>query len=189
MNTLYIVIIIGFLLSLCGGAFALFLFRNRPAPDNPPPVSEPPLQEPPVPARAASAPEAVTLVFRWRYVALAVAVFVVLTTVGIYKGGFVKNILFPKMDGDELYADIEFPRGTPIEVTQEAVQRSRRALEKVLANMKSESDGPLLRNVYTVTGESSGRRDRQRGTHLGQVIAEILPSERRGIHSEDIIQI
>ena len=123
---------------------------------------------------------------RWRYVSLSVAVCVLLLATGLFRGGFLQFVMFSKVDGNDLVARIEFPQGTPIAVTREAVNQTREALERVASEMKTLSGKPLIQNIYAVTGEAGEDFESRQGPHLGSVRVELLPTEERGIYSEDI---
>ncbi|MBI4556992.1 MAG: efflux RND transporter permease subunit [Candidatus Hydrogenedentes bacterium] len=130
----------------------------------------------------------VALALRWRYVTLATALAVVLVTVGLVTGGLIKFVLFPPVDGNDLNASIEFPDGTPLEVTKAALHQTQQALERVAAGMKTASGQPLIKHVYAVAGEGTvGRFGRQVGSQFGRIRVELLRTEDRGIHYQDII--
>ncbi|MCD6288328.1 MAG: efflux RND transporter permease subunit, partial [Candidatus Hydrogenedentes bacterium] len=123
---------------------------------------------------------------RWRYVTLSIAIAIMLTTAGMVSGGFIKYVTFPKVDGDIIISNIEFPDGTPIEVTRAAVDRTRDALEKTASKFTSVTGEPIIKNVYTTAGSMANDIESTVSSNVGQVMAELLPTERRGIHFEDI---
>ncbi len=125
-------------------------------------------------------------VLGWRYVAVCVAVAVVFMMVGVLQAGFVKYVMFPKLDGNDIVAAIEFPHGTPIGVTEAAVEKTRAALEAVAARTETLSGEPMVRNVYTVAGQTGDGFMVRQGPYLGEVRVELLETEERGIHSDDI---
>ncbi|HUW61376.1 MAG TPA: efflux RND transporter permease subunit [Candidatus Bathyarchaeia archaeon] len=123
---------------------------------------------------------------RHRYIALAAAAAVTLITLGLFTGGFIKFETFSEVDGNDLSASVEFPAGTPISVTENAVARLRDALERVAEKTKTSSGKPLLANVYAVSGQSGDGFEQKTGSNRGQVRTELLRTEERGIHSEEI---
>jgi len=123
---------------------------------------------------------------RWRYISLCVAISIILFTVGLYKGGTLKFIMFPPVDGDMMTSSIEFPDGTPSEVTRDAVEQTCAALERAVARFESISGDPIVKGVFAVVGQSSNEVERNRGSNVGQIIVELLETERRGIHYEDL---
>lgn len=123
---------------------------------------------------------------RWRYIGVSIAICAVFLSIGIFRAGFLHFVMFSDVDGNDIVATIEFPQGTPFNVTRDAVVRTRKALERVAANMKTVSGKPLIENVYAVTGEAGEGFEARQGPNLGSVRVELLPTEDRGIHSEDI---
>ncbi len=130
----------------------------------------------------------VSFAVQWRYVSLSVAAAVILLTVGLYKGGFIKFVMFPPVDGDLVISSLEFPDGTPITVTRDAVDQTREAIERVAARLETKTGEPLIKSILATAGQSTssdGLSTNMRSS-VGQVIVELLETERRGIHYKDI---
>jgi len=127
----------------------------------------------------------VQFALKWRYVALALSIAVMMITIGLFKGGIVKYVMFPEADTDFLITRIEFPTGTPIEVTQKALDRIEKGLKAVEAKTPTESGDKLVRHVYSMIGSLSGYNI-EKGSHLAEVKVELLPSELRGVFYKDI---
>jgi multidrug efflux pump subunit AcrB len=129
-------------------------------------------------------------VLQWRYVALAVSIFVILFTVGLFGGGFITFVVFPTVDGDEVSASIEFPAGTPFAATEELVTEMRDAFDRVAERVTTKSGDPLIKNIFTVAGTTGGRaapgQPSSSGSHLGYVLVELLNTEDRNLHFEDL---
>lgn len=128
----------------------------------------------------------VSLVLRHRYMSFCVVMSLAMLTLGLVRGGIIKFEVFSKVDGNDVVASIEFPRGTPIAVTENAVHRTEQALRQVAEEMKTASGAPLIRNIYTAAGQSGDGFEAKSGSHLGEVRAELLDSGERGVHSEAI---
>jgi len=128
---------------------------------------------------------------RWRYITLAVAIFVVFFTLGLARGGFVKFDVFPTADANDIIAQIEFPAGTPVEVSRRAVEETKAALERLNERVETESGLPMVRNVYSVVGQTRGEEGNggtsgETASHIGYLEVELLDTEQRGIHFEQI---
>ncbi len=123
---------------------------------------------------------------RWRYVSFSVAICALLLSAGLFEAGVLRFTMFSKVDGNDIAATIEFPQGTPLGVTREAVNRTREALDRAAAKMKTVSGQPLIENIYSVAGESGEGFEKRQGPHLGSVRVELLDTVDRGIYSEDI---
>ncbi|NIA13068.1 MAG: MMPL family transporter [Nitrospiraceae bacterium] len=128
----------------------------------------------------------VTAAVHHRYISMCVALSTVLLTAGLIMGGFVMFEVFPKIDGNDLIVDIEFPDGTPIEVTQAAVRHIEAAARRLEAKTTTASGEPLYRNLFTVSGQGGIDFERRNGTYLGQMHLELLKSEARGVSSIEL---
>ncbi len=127
-------------------------------------------------------------VLRWRYVALSVALSVLLITIGILKGGFLKFEVFPEIDGFIMTATIEFPEGTSSEITKQAVEKIDAALLQLEKRINTSSGDPLLKDRVSLVGQTFGGRGIPKsGSNYGAVQAILVKSERRGIHTRDLV--
>ena len=127
----------------------------------------------------------VTRALKWRYPVLAMALAVMMIMAGVVKGGLVKFILMPVVDTDFLITRIEFPAGTPVETTREALRRLEAGIRQVDRETSTDSGEAMVLQVYSMVGGYSGY-EIQRGSHLAEVKVELLPSERRGVFYEEI---
>lgn len=113
-----------------------------------------------------------------RYFTLCMAFSVIMITVGLVGGKFIRIIFWPPADGNHVRAQIEFPLGTPAEVTRDAVDRMRESFERVAAERRTASGEPLVEAMFTSVYATT--------PHMGMVIVDMLDSDRRGIHSQDL---
>ncbi len=125
-------------------------------------------------------------VLQWRYVSLGVAIAVILATWGLWDGGILKFQFFPEIDSNRMMATIEFPSGTPLIVTQEAVLHAEDAIHRLADKTVTLSGEPLVANTFSLTGASMGSSSNS-GSHVGSVRVQLIESADRGIHSEDLI--
>lgn len=124
---------------------------------------------------------------RWRYVSLAVAMSILLLAFGIYKGGIIKYEMFGTMDSDMLTAIIEFPDGTPLAVTRDAVGHLDAALKRIAEREKTLSGEPLVKNIFALVGSTIEQGGPPKfGNHVGSLRVELLDSPSRGIFYEDL---
>ncbi len=129
-------------------------------------------------------------VLRWRYVAICVAICVLLVALGLRQGGMLEFVMFPEVDGDSLTGTVEFPNGTPIDVTKDAVARLESAMRRIADRTQTHSGKPLIENAFAMAGarlSDDPALASQRGPHIGSVRVELLDSELRGIHSKDLM--
>ncbi len=126
-------------------------------------------------------------VLEWRYVAVGAAIAIFMATMGLVGGGIVKFETFPNVDGDVLTATVEFPDGTPIEITERAVKQMSEAIYALGDRLETKSGEPMVKHVFSLTGSTISDEQPERGNHLGSVRVELLGTEFRGIHSNRIM--
>ncbi len=132
----------------------------------------------------------------WRYVTVAVAVSVLLLTLGSIAGGRVKFTFFPPVEADNLVAYLTLPQGTPVDKTTEiltVIEDSALALEQELAE---EGEEGVFRHMLTTIGDHPFRTRSQRfdftstvkAPHLGEINIELAPAEDRDITASEMTQ-
>lgn len=126
----------------------------------------------------------------WRYITLSVACLIVMFVFGLGAGGFIRFDVFPTSDGDIVIGEVEFPAGTPTPVVQEALVQTRAGLQRLQDKIKTPTGEPLVRQTYTVAGQTRGGNDPSGGArampHYGFIEVELLGSEERAIHYEEL---
>ena len=123
---------------------------------------------------------------RWRYVSLCSAIALFMVILGFMQGGLLKFQVFSELDGFIVTSNVEFPNGTPPEVTQAAMEQVEAAMLRLNGRLKTLSGEPLLKESLVLVGVTSGEMP-SFGPNYGSMHAVLLPSEQRGIHSKDIM--
>ncbi len=121
-----------------------------------------------------------------RYIFLCTAVSILLLNIGLIMGGIIKFKVFPSIDGFIMTSTVEFPAGTPPAVTRTALDRIETALLDLAQRSKTKSGEPLLKDRLTLVGGTLSDIP-SFGPQYGAVQAILLPSERRGIHVDDLM--
>ena len=129
----------------------------------------------------------ITNVLNWRYVSLAVAIAVLMLSVGLVKGGLVKFQVFPKLDGFVITSTVEFPEGTPPDVTSKALKQIETAFDRLAEKTTTISGEPLVRQRLVLVGQVLSGDMGATGPHMGSMQIILLPSEKRGVHSNDLL--
>ncbi|MDK2971558.1 MAG: hypothetical protein PWP23_1313 [Candidatus Sumerlaeota bacterium] len=128
----------------------------------------------------------------WRYATLAGIIAILLITIGLIHGGMLKFVFFPQVDTSFLYASVEFPEGTPADVTKDAVVRMEEALLELEGEVKTLSGDPLIVGMQTSVGlpdvQVSAVEGMQGEVNFGQILVEMIDSEKRGIYYREIIR-
>ncbi len=129
----------------------------------------------------------IRFVLNWRYVSLAVAIAVLMLSVGLVKGGLVKFQVFPKLDGFVITSTVEFPEGIPPDITSDALGQIEKAFDTVAAQTSTISGAPLVRQRLKLVGQALSGTMGATGPHMGSIQIILLPSEERGVHSNDLL--
>ncbi|MBC8209068.1 MAG: efflux RND transporter permease subunit [Desulfobulbaceae bacterium] len=129
----------------------------------------------------------VSWVLNWRYVSLAVALAVLLLSLGLVTGGLVKFQVFPKLDGFVVTSTVEFPEGTPSSMTITALKEIEAAFVRIGERTTTISGESLIRRKLVLVGQSLSGSMGATGPHMGSVQVILLDSEERGIHSNDLL--
>ena len=131
------------------------------------------------------------LATRNRYATVGIFAGVLILMIGALKGGHIKLIAMPKMEGDALQATVVLPAGTPIEETREVAKRIAKAILDVNddPSIKTDSGKPLVERVYSLVGAQVNVNGQQ-GGHVADVLVELVVSQDRGPHirSADIVR-
>lgn len=123
---------------------------------------------------------------RWRYVSLCTAIAVFMLTIGFMQGGILKFEVFPDVDGFIVSSAVEFPAGTPPEVTESAIKQVEDAMVRLSNRLETTSGEPLLQDRLILVGMTAGEMP-SFGPNYAGMHAVLLPSEKRGIHSKEIM--
>jgi len=126
------------------------------------------------------------LVLNFRYISLSIAIAILFISIGLIRGGLLKFEFMPQIDGFITMATVEFPEGTPIDVTEKAVRMIDDSFLEMADNIETISGEPLVVDHLEIVGGTFGDRP-VTGTNLGGVQVIMLESEKRGIHSKDIL--
>ena len=139
-----------------------------------------------------------SLALRWRYAAISMGVATLLGAGGLVAGGFVKFFFFPDIEGDVIAAQLAMPEGTSAQVTARAVARLEESALQIRRELEDEGEeGPrrVVRNLMASIGEQPYLTQQRGfaaaggpivGSHFGEVVIELVPSEERVISSAEV---
>lgn len=127
----------------------------------------------------------------YRYISLCLGIFILLTTLGLVGGGFVKFVLFPEFDQQDIIASVEFPRGTPAAVTRDAIRQTEEAFRRVAERLPRKDDISPVKNIQSVVGQDSGMAgfDQSNGGHVGFVRVELVMAQDRDVSAQEILRL
>lgn len=139
---------------------------------------------------------------RRRYVTLALAISILAVTIGLVAGGYVKFTFMPKVDADNMIAELTMPKGTPLKKTEEIARRIEDAARRVGAEIdgdRPKGSPSVIRHISTTFGQqpraarvaAGGHTEGvggETGGHLAEINVELLDSEHRGIPSSQMVE-
>lgn len=132
----------------------------------------------------------VEMAVAWRYAALAMALGLLIVSVGLLAGGRVKFHFFPAPESDVVYANVQMAPGTPRDQTLAMVRELRRSMDQVEHRLTG-GEGGLVRIAVDSIGMSSGRRDaaaQPGGDNLAGITVELAPSDERTVRTSDFAE-
>jgi multidrug efflux pump subunit AcrB len=94
-----------------------------------------------------------------RYLALAAFISLLILSIGLMVGGFIRVVFFPEIAGDFMRVDLEMNEGTPAYVTHANMDRLEQALREVDVDMQQalNLNHPVVRTTFAWSGsEISG---------------------------------
>jgi multidrug efflux pump subunit AcrB len=132
---------------------------------------------------------AVHRALEWRYLTLAIAIGILLITLALFASGRIIFQFFPAVQGTRLYATLEMPQGTPLEVTERAVLRLEQSAQSLREELDRElaADAPsMVNHVFASLGafiaKGSIGSSGEGGSHLAEVSIELnLPRDYAGV--------
>ncbi len=125
-------------------------------------------------------------------VPLAVIVMLLLVSLGMLRGGRLKFQLMPELDGDFLVAEVELPAGADPTLTKQIVDHVSNALDEVEKDLGPQpGDVKLIEHRITSVGFGWTIGDEpvppEAGSHLGQIIVELLAADKRTANCDKIL--
>ena len=127
------------------------------------------------------------LVLNWRYVSLATALATLILTFGLVQGGVVKFQVFPKIDGFVVTSTLEFPEGTPSHMTESTLRKIEEGFVRIAERTNTLTGEPLIKKCLVLVGQTLGDQNRKTGPNFGSVQFILLESEKRGVHSNELL--
>lgn len=134
---------------------------------------------------------------RWRYATVGLCIAILLVTAGTWTGGWLKFILFPKVESDVLFCYLTMPANTPVERTIEVVTHLEKVAKKTLDDVdrkRPQNAPPLFKHSVALvgahmTGHGPNASPPEEGGHLAQVVVPLLEGEKRGISAKKLIAL
>lgn len=128
------------------------------------------------------------LVLEWRYIVMGVPLAMILITVGLIGGQFIKTTFFPRMEFDSFNINIAFTPGSGEKQTMQYLNRFDSIVWVVNEEMMEDYNDtlPIIENSIVQLG--SAFDGSESGAHSGSVDVSPRNSEETGISSYEIIE-
>ena len=131
--------------------------------------------------------------------ALTFAAGIFTLTIGIMLSGILKFSFFPAVEDDLAIATIQYPSGTPIDITREGYKKLEEAAKILEDQLKEEfPDQAIIKNrlstigyqpMLTKTSRGPGNLDALFvGPNMAEVAIELAPSEKRTISTDEVVR-
>lgn len=112
---------------------------------------------------------------------------------GLYLGGIVQFVFFPKMDGTSIVCNVQFPNGTPEALTSHWAEVIEESYWRVAQQILEETGEQVsVHSIRTIGSNMSGRghgggMSGGDSSHMASVEIQLVDSEKRSIQSFEII--
>jgi len=136
----------------------------------------------------------------WRYAVVAGAIAVLFVTMATIGAGYVKFTFFPEIENDFISVSVEMPPGTPLAVTEAAVDELEAAAARMRAKLdqtdRASDGGSVVKHVLATIGElpagsragPPGREAAGTGTNVGGVALELVGGDFRRITAAEVVE-
>jgi multidrug efflux pump subunit AcrB len=134
---------------------------------------------------------------RMPYVIVAIALSILILTIGALNNGQIKTVFFPSIDGDDIAGKLRMPNGTPATETEQIIRHMLAMAEKTRnkydGNLESNGDS-IFQNIsanvgstpFSGRGGPGGAQSSSSGSHFGEVKIELSASDSRLYSASEI---
>lgn len=136
----------------------------------------------------------VRIVLNARKLTLAIALIALASAIGILVGGHLPFTFMLPIQGDQVAARVTMPHGVAGEVTEEAVAKLAESAGIVSRQLADDGATPVVHVMEAIGGHPSIHGTAQgagqnSGSHLGEVVLQLTPSDSRELTTTEIAQI
>ena len=132
-----------------------------------------------------------------RYLTVAFGLAILAITIGLIKGGHIRQTFLPEVEGDVVRSQLTMPFGTPAAITERHLVRLQQTATRLIAQYDAELPADdehkptIVRNIMLVVGQHLRGGGPNRGTitssggHLGEVAVYLKDLEDRNVSSQE----
>lgn len=125
-------------------------------------------------------------IVEWRWYVLFIPAALILITVGLFQGGFLKSTFFPNVSFDTFNIDIAFKPGTNKDVTIKQLKDLEKAVWEVNGEIMEEHKDTATYIKYTSLSTGSAFSGQENGPHAGNIRVTLRDMEGAPLSSYDI---
>ena len=122
-----------------------------------------------------------------RYRTISWAVFAFIIAMAVLGSGRLPFSFFPPLASDQVIAKLTMPLGTNPKITEAGIKQLEDSANLLAAELKSQypEANPVM-HIASALGSASGENSRSKGSHLGEVILQLTPSQSRDIKTVEV---
>lgn len=140
------------------------------------------------------------IVLKYRMISMAVFFALLIASLGLIAGGFVKFEFFPEVESDNAIAKLQMPQGTSLYATKKIINKIEDAVEKTKNDLEKKypkQKNSFVKNIFVSIGEQPSTKKKHGGTSTSsiadpskaEVNIELIPSENRPFTTKEFIKI
>ena len=122
-----------------------------------------------------------------RYRTISWAMFAFIIAMAILGSGRLPFSFFPPLASDQVIAKLTMPMGTNSAITETGVEQLENSANLLAYELKSQypEANPVM-HIASALGSASGENSRSEGSHLGEVVLQLTPSQTRDIKTIEV---
>ena len=122
-----------------------------------------------------------------RYRTISWAVFAFIIAMALLGSGRLPFSFFPPLASDQVIAKLTMPLGTNPRMTEAGIEQLEDSANLLATELKSQypSANPVM-HIASSIGSASGENSRSEGSHLGEVVLQLTPSQTRDIKTVEV---
>ncbi len=125
---------------------------------------------------------------RWRYLTTGAAVGLLLISFSAIAGGVLKFSAFPELDGDVLEARVLLPQGTPLQRTEQIVQKLKQSLVQVAYELGKKQPAGKKQLIKNIAVKYSHNVDaHEQGAHVATLSVDLIGGEDRRTSNDEFL--
>jgi len=125
---------------------------------------------------------------KWRWVAVAFPIGLLIITAGLFGGGLIKSTFFPSIPFDQFNVDISFKAGSGEMITLEHLKRIEDLIWEVDEELKEELNDTNSYVNFTFVSTGSAFNGQESGAHAGNIFVLLRDLEGAGVSSYEIVK-